>query len=241
VRDSISKLVLDTLFDEKARNAIIVITICMATFFFRSTLYFPPSSKTYYSPLYNTMLLRFSHASLILRILWIAVGTTQHSTTAGFVVSGPGRAQNSCSPLYETQQNNNDNNNNNNNNNNNKGGDDNNHKLHRQLQDRSEQIQVEKARTSLEEQNTKSFLKKRPLKLPYEAARKWVQANLGADTQQEHDDLVENGNLRTPYIPKRPEEYYTATREWISWDHYLKGCFDDHNPSNVRPPTGMFD
>ena len=32
-----------------------------------------------------------------------------------------------------------------------------------------------------------------------------------------------NGNLRTPYISKRPEEYYGRRGEWISWEHYLLG------------------
>jgi hypothetical protein len=47
--------------------------------------------------------------------------------------------------------------------------------------------------------------------------------------------------LRTPYIPKQPEKYYTSTREWISWDHFLKGVFDDERPSAVQPQTGVFD
>jgi len=110
-----------------------------------------------------------------------------------------------------------------------------------QLNSRAEEIQVEKARTKLEEENTRSFLKRRPRKLPYEDARRWVQGNLGCDSQEEFEDLVENGNLRTPYIPKRPEEYYTNTREWISWDHFLGGCFDGQNPSSVKPQTGVFD
>lgn len=93
----------------------------------------------------------------------------------------------------------------------------------------------------MEEQHTRSFLKRRPVKLPYPQARKWVQANLGAATREEYEDLVENGNLRTPYIPKQPEKYYTSTREWISWDHFLKGVFDDERPSAVQPQTGVFD
>ncbi len=52
--------------------------------------------------------------------------------------------------------------------------------------------------------------------------RKWVQANLGVDTKEEFFDLVANGNLRTPYIPKEPEKYYTVSGTWISWDHFLK-------------------
>jgi len=70
-----------------------------------------------------------------------------------------------------------------------------------------------------------------------------VQANLGADTEEEFNDLVANGNLRTPYIPKMPEKYYTETKEWISWDHFLRGIFDTNRepPSAIKPPTGAFD
>lgn len=113
--------------------------------------------------------------------------------------------------------------------------------MQRHLKDRHNAIQIEKAREKLESANTQSFLKRKPRKLPYEDARRWVQANLGCDTAEEYDDLVANGNLRTPYIPKRPEEYYTETREWISWEHFLKGCFDEENPSAVKPRTGIFD
>jgi hypothetical protein len=107
--------------------------------------------------------------------------------------------------------------------------------------DNADNENVERERERLEALNTQSFLKKRTRKLPYEAARKWIQANLGASTKEEFYDLVENGNLRTPYIPKRPDEYYVETREWISWDHFLTGIFDQEQPSNVRPQTGVFD
>jgi hypothetical protein len=106
---------------------------------------------------------------------------------------------------------------------------------------RRSQRKVEQERDRLEDLNTQAFLKKRVRKLPYEAARKWVQANLGANTKEEFLDLVENGNLRTPYIPRRPDDYYTETQEWISWDHFLTGIFDDAQPSAVRPQTGVFD
>jgi hypothetical protein len=107
----------------------------------------------------------------------------------------------------------------------------------REFEIRKEQMQVETARQALEDQHTKSFLKRRPKKLPYYDARRWVQANLGADTQEEYEDLVANGNLRTPYIPKRPEEYYTTTNEWISWDDFLKGK-DDKKKSNSNNVWG---
>ena len=110
-----------------------------------------------------------------------------------------------------------------------------------QAKERIESIHVEKLRNDLEVANTKSFLKRRPIKLPYNDARKWVQANLGCDTKEEFDDFVLNGILRTPYIPKNPETYYTNTREWISWDHFLTGCFDNNRPSAIQPQTGVFD
>ena len=96
------------------------------------------------------------------------------------------------------------------------------------------------AKIKLEEQNTQSFLKRRPRKLPYLEARKWVQANWAPDSKEEYEDLVANGNLRTPYIPKRPEEYYTETGDWVSWDHFLSS-----DPivfgKEVPPATGRFD
>jgi hypothetical protein len=109
------------------------------------------------------------------------------------------------------------------------------------LKNRAETIHVEQLRDQLEQANTRSFLKHAPWKLPYIDARLWIQANLGPSTKEEFNDLVENGNLRTPYIPKRPEEYYTRTREWISWDHFLTGLLDQENPSAIQPSTGFFD
>lgn len=96
----------------------------------------------------------------------------------------------------------------------------------------------ELVRVKLEADHTRKFLKSRPRKLTYDQARTWVQRNLGVDTEDEFNDLVENGNLRTPYIPKRPEEYYTQSNEWISWDHFLK---DDPNHPGVKPASGAFD
>ena len=113
--------------------------------------------------------------------------------------------------------------------------------LHKELQKRHEKIKVENARNALEEQHTKSFLKRRPIKLPYKEARKWVQANLGVDTKEEFEDFVAMGYIQTPYIPKNPEKYYRYTKEWISWHHFLKGIFDEDNPVGVEPRRGAFD
>ena len=111
--------------------------------------------------------------------------------------------------------------------------------------ERNDRILHELVRVKLEKDHKRSFLKSRPWKLPYEDARRWVQANLGADNQADFEDLVENGNLRTPYIPKNPQEYYSTTNDWISWDHFLHGLFDSDSdrepPSGVKPATGVFD
>lgn len=96
------------------------------------------------------------------------------------------------------------------------------------------------AKMKLEEENTRRFLTRKPIKLPYLVARRWVQYNLGPDTREEFYDLVANGNLRTPYIPKKPEEYYTETGDWISWEHFLTR--DPKVAGRVVPPaTGRFD
>jgi len=79
------------------------------------------------------------------------------------------------------------------------------------------------AKVRLEEANTRRFLKRKPLKLSYAASQKWIQRNWAPKTREEFEDLVENGNLRTPYISKRPEEYYGERGEWRGWDHYLLG------------------
>ena len=86
------------------------------------------------------------------------------------------------------------------------------------------ELQWRSKKVSLEEENTERFkkrLKAKPWKLPIEESRKWVYANFGAETKEEFLDLVENGNLRTPYVPKDPERYYSENGTWISWQHFL--------------------
>ena len=106
-----------------------------------------------------------------------------------------------------------------------------------------DEISWRTAKLKLEEADQRSFqqrLKRKPIKLPYLEARRWVQYNLGPDTREEFFDLVANGNLRTPYIPKQPDEYYTGTGDWISWDHFL--TMDPKVAGRIVPPaTGRFD
>ena len=70
--------------------------------------------------------------------------------------------------------------------------------LIKQLNLRADEILIEKERQRLEEANTQSFLKRHPWKLPYEEARRWVQANLAADTEEEFYQLVSVGCIDTP-------------------------------------------
>jgi len=118
--------------------------------------------------------------------------------------------------------------------------------LSKEIQQRHEEMLIEKARCALEEQNKRSFLKSRPRKLPYQQARLWVQKTLGVETKEEWDDFLAMGYIKSSYIPNNPEEYYTVSRQWISWDHFLKGTFDDDDNDNdnrivIDPRRGTFD
>jgi hypothetical protein len=97
------------------------------------------------------------------------------------------------------------------------------------------------AKVRLEEANTKRFLNRKPLKMSYFQSRQFIQRNWGPiRTRKEFEDLVSNGDLKTPYISKRPEEYYGRRGEWISWEHYLLGeeCSSDPSCSSSNSKTG---
>merc|ERR1719464_407296 len=78
---------------------------------------------------------------------------------------------------------------------------------------------IEKLR--LEEKNKRRFLKSRPRFLPYDEARKWAQAWGQWESSEEWNDWIALGEKRTSYIPSQPEEYYTRTGQWISWEDFL--------------------
>jgi len=114
--------------------------------------------------------------------------------------------------------------------------------LCKEIQQRHEEMLIEKTRCALEEQNTRSFLKSRPRKLSYQQARLWVQKTLGVETKEEWDDFSAMGYIKSSYIPNNPEEYYTLNRQWISWDHFLKGTIDDDdNRITIESRRGIFD
>ena len=79
------------------------------------------------------------------------------------------------------------------------------------------------AKARFEETVKPQFLKRKPLKLPYAISQKWIQHNWAPKSQLEFEELVRNGDIKNVYISKRPEEYYGARGQWISWDHYLHG------------------
>lgn len=58
---------------------------------------------------------------------------------------------------------------------------------------------VEKLR--LEEQNTKRFLKARPVFLPYDKCCKWVQASGRWKTEEDWREWIALGEKRNAYIP----------------------------------------
>jgi len=104
-------------------------------------------------------------------------------------------------------------------------------------QRQSQKINIETTKLKLEESHRRSFLKSKPRKLSYKEASIWVQRNLGADTKEEFDDLVANGNVRTPYIPKQPETFYKDQGTWISWDHFLHHNHNDTDNTTTTTTT----
>lgn len=86
---------------------------------------------------------------------------------------------------------------------------------------KNDKASVQEARQLLEEGYKKQIFGRKPLKLDYRTSRRWIQKNWAPKSKEEFYDLVANGNLRTPYISKQPEQYYGDRGEWISWDHYL--------------------
>ena len=100
------------------------------------------------------------------------------------------------------------------------------------------------AKVRLEEANTKRLLNRQPLKMSYVQSRQFIQRNWGPIcTRKEFEDLVLNGDLKTPYISKRPEEYYGKRGEWISWEHYLLGdcSVDSSSSTSVCGSSGSSD
>ena len=69
-------------------------------------------------------------------------------------------------------------------------------------------------RMRLEEQNTNRFLKSRPIFLPYDECRRWVQAFGRWDTEEDWKQWISMGEKRNSYIPSKPDEYYSQLGQW---------------------------
>ena len=107
-------------------------------------------------------------------------------------------------------------------------------KTNNQIDDKddNEELSMAIAKVRLEQSMKPAYLTKKPIKLSYKTSQRWIQKNWSPKSKKEFDDLVANGNLRTPYISKCPEEYYGERGEWISWDHYLLSNPDDDDISD---------
>jgi len=104
--------------------------------------------------------------------------------------------------------------------------------------DDNEELSMAIAKVRLEQSMKPAYLTNKPIKLSYKTSQRWIQKNWSPKNKKEFDDLVANGNLRTPYISKCPEEYYGARGEWISWDHYLLSNPDDDDNDDISDSNG---
>lgn len=90
---------------------------------------------------------------------------------------------------------------------------------------------VEKLR--LEEANKRRFLKSGPRFLPYVECKKWVQAwGERWTSAEEWNEWIADGEKRNSYIPSRPDEYYTRTGKWVSWEDFLGVELKDDNTNS---------
>mmetsp|Transcript_83447 Transcript_83447/g.147454 ORF Transcript_83447/g.147454 Transcript_83447/m.147454 type:complete len:120 (-) Transcript_83447:61-420(-) len=51
----------------------------------------------------------------------------------------------------------------------------------------------------------------------------WVQSQGMWSSQQEWEEWVNLGEELCPYIPTRPDEYYSSTGQWKGWQYFLCG------------------
>lgn len=51
----------------------------------------------------------------------------------------------------------------------------------------------------------------------------WVRRNHGFQTQDEWNEWVGMGEGLTPYIPTRPDEFFSRLGQWRGWDYFLLG------------------
>jgi len=59
--------------------------------------------------------------------------------------------------------------------------------------------------------------------LPFEECCEWVRRNGWWKTQEEWNEWVMQGEDLSPYIPTRPDEYYSRLGKWRGWTFFLLG------------------
>ena len=69
--------------------------------------------------------------------------------------------------------------------------------------------------------NLKRMLTSPPRHLPYDAAKKWVQAQNMWKSQEEWFEWIAEGEKSVFYIPSDPENYYRRIGGWEGWDKFL--------------------
>jgi len=68
--------------------------------------------------------------------------------------------------------------------------------------------------------------------LSFEDCCAWVQSQGMWSSQEEWEEWVSLGEELSPYIPTRPDEYYSSTGQWKGWQHFLRGVHGaDDDPS----------
>mmetsp|Transcript_29734 Transcript_29734/g.79908 ORF Transcript_29734/g.79908 Transcript_29734/m.79908 type:complete len:161 (+) Transcript_29734:78-560(+) len=71
----------------------------------------------------------------------------------------------------------------------------------------------------LEEAHRKDLLQRPRRFLPFTEARKWARA-MWFTSREDWMGMINRGEKRNPYLPRRPDEYYEG-KGWISWDDFL--------------------
>jgi hypothetical protein len=74
-------------------------------------------------------------------------------------------------------------------------------------------------RARLQEKYTRELLRRPRRYLPFEEARRWARAMWFTD-QDDWMGMLDRGEKRNPYLPRRPDEYY-SDKGWISWPDFL--------------------
>ena len=76
---------------------------------------------------------------------------------------------------------------------------------------------IERARL---QENYRRELLRRPRRfLPFPQAREWARA-MWFTTREDWMEMLNRGEKRNPYLPRRPDKYYEG-KGWVSWDDFL--------------------